>query len=104
MIRVWGEGAIEAVGLGFRPYTATPLDQHVSGRLRVGRMGAGLGDEVVVAVLKAEVPAVEIQCHGGMAAAVSVLDSLERQAYGQAAAGKSLGLITRATTRSRPRH
>ncbi len=77
VIRVWGEGAVEAVGLGFRPYTATPLEKHVSGRLRVGRMGAGLGDEVVVAVLKTEVPAVEIQCHGGVAAALSVLDSLE---------------------------
>ncbi len=78
VIRVWGEGAIEAVGLGFRPYTATPLDKDVSGRLRVGRMGAGLGDEVVVAVLnETEVPAVEIQCHGGVAAVESVLQSLE---------------------------
>ena len=78
VIRIWGEGAIEAVSLGFRPYTATPIDKNASARLRVGRMGAGLGDEVVAVVLKTEVPAVEIQCHGGLAAVESVLDSLER--------------------------
>jgi tRNA modification GTPase len=78
VIRVWGTGVIEALGLCFRPYTATPLRKTTSGRVRVGRMGAGLGDEVVVAVLETQVPAVEIQCHGGAAAVEMVLDSLER--------------------------
>ena len=35
--------------------------------LRLGRIGQGPGDEVVAVVLEAELPAVEIQCHGGAA-------------------------------------
>jgi tRNA modification GTPase len=78
VIRVWGKGAIEAVAVGFRANAAVPLLESEPGRLLIGRMGAGLGDEVVAVVLKTEVPAVELQCHGGTAAVEMVLESLER--------------------------
>jgi tRNA modification GTPase len=78
VIRVWGAGAIEAVGKDFRGSAAVTLAQSVPGRLLLGRMGAGQGDEVVAVVLETEVPAVEIQCHGGNAAVGMVLEALER--------------------------
>ncbi len=77
VIRVWGKGAIEAVAAGFRANAARPLLESEPGRLLLGRMGAGPGDEVVAVVLETEVPAVEIQCHGGTAAVGLVLESLE---------------------------
>ena len=78
VVRVWGAGAVEAVGKAFRAGTARPLGESVPGRLVLGRMGTGLGDEVVAVVLDSAIPAVEIQCHGGPAAVAMVLDSLER--------------------------
>jgi tRNA modification GTPase len=42
----------------------------------VGRVGPGLGDEVVAVILGQEPPQVEIQCHGGHAAVLMVLDTL----------------------------
>ena len=78
MIRVWGKGAIEAVGRGFRAYTARPLEKDTSGRLWSGGWVPGWETKWLSAVLKTEIPAVEIQCHGGMAAVGMVLESLER--------------------------
>ncbi len=78
IIRVWGPGAIEAVETGFRPNAAVPLYGSASGRLLLGRMGSGPGDEAVATVLDTGVPAVEIQCHGGTAAVRMVLESLEK--------------------------
>jgi tRNA modification GTPase len=78
VIRVWGARAIEAVGAGFHANAAIPLEESTPGRLLLGRMGAGLGDEVVAVVLESGIPAVEIQCHGGTAAVSMVLESLER--------------------------
>ena len=80
VIRVWGAGTIEAVGSVFRANAALPLEHSAPGRLFLGRIGAGLGDEVVAAVLNAPIPAVEIQCHGGTAAVAIVLEALERAA------------------------
>ncbi len=78
VIRVWGAGAIEAVSMGFRANAAMRLEESAPGRLVLGRMGAGLGDEVVAVVLKTGIPTVEIQCHGGTAAVGIVVESLER--------------------------
>jgi tRNA modification GTPase len=78
VIRVWGVGAIQAVGSAFRANSGLPLEQSTPGRLLLGRMGAGLGDEAVAVVLETAIPAVEIQCHGGTAAVGMVLESLER--------------------------
>ena len=78
MVRIWGAGAIDLVKELFRPYGTIHLDGSRPGRLRLGRIGAGLGDEVVGAVLATAIPAVELQCHGGTAAVSLVQGSLER--------------------------
>ena len=80
VIRVWGTGAIEAVGSVFRANAAVPLEQCAPGRLLLGHMGAGLGDEVVAVVLDAPIPAIEIQCHGGTAAVAMVVEALQSAA------------------------
>ena len=78
MVRVWGTGAIDLVKEVFRPNGTAHLERSWPGRLRLGRIGAGLGDEVVAAVLETAIPAVELQCHGGTAAVSLVLEALER--------------------------
>jgi tRNA modification GTPase len=40
-------------------------------------VGAGIGDEVVAAILATEIPAIELQCHGGPAAVSLVLRAIE---------------------------
>ncbi len=72
------------------------------GRLRVGRVGSGLGDEVVAVVIEGEPPEVEIQCHGGSAAVALVVEALEAEA-GRGPIGSSLGSGMRAARRSEPR-
>ncbi|MBV8488098.1 MAG: hypothetical protein JO161_07445, partial [Planctomycetaceae bacterium] len=76
VIRVWGRGAVEAADAAFRPARGKGLAQTAKGRLRLGRIGRGLGDEVVAVVLNRDPPAVEIQCHGGAAVQGMVLDAL----------------------------
>jgi tRNA modification GTPase len=44
----------------------------------LGRVGRRLGDEVVAVVLDEHPPAVELQCHGGVAAVEMVIDALEQ--------------------------
>jgi tRNA modification GTPase len=78
VVRVWGAGAIDLVKEVFRPNGAVHLDGSWPGRLRLGRIGAGLGDEVVGAVLETAIPAIELQCHGGTAAVSLVQQALER--------------------------
>lgn len=77
MVRVWGGGALEAANRAFRPAMGRPLAESPRRRPRVGRMGAGLGDEVVAVVLEGEPPEVEVQCHGGLAAVEMVVEALE---------------------------
>jgi tRNA modification GTPase len=77
VIRVWGPSAIAVVDSVFRPVRGKPLAATSPGRLRLGRAGIGLGDEVVAVQLVAEIPTVELQCHGGPAAVGSVVAALE---------------------------
>jgi tRNA modification GTPase len=76
VIRVWGPGAIAAVDSAFRPDRDRPLSGTQVGRPRLGRIGLGLGDEVVVSILPGEPREVEIHTHGGPAALALVLDAL----------------------------
>jgi tRNA modification GTPase len=64
VIRVWGAGALAAASEVFRPHRRPSLADSPAGRLRVGRVGAGAGDEVV-AVHDGDPPFVEIHTHGG---------------------------------------
>lgn len=79
VVRVWGRDAVNLVDQSFRPGSGRPLAKSRPGSLRVGRIGAGLGDEVVVVTTTDTPPQVEIQCHGGCAATQLVLDDLVRQ-------------------------
>ncbi len=75
VVRVWGLGAEEAADAVFRPNRGRPLIETPAGRLRVGRVGSGEGDEVVA--VRLENGEVELQGHGGPAAVRLVLDALE---------------------------
>jgi len=74
--RVWGGGALEVANRVFRPAVGKPLAESPRRRPRFGRVGAGLGDEVVAVVLEGESPEVEVQCHGGSAAVEMVVEAL----------------------------
>ncbi len=76
VVRVWGEGALAVADAAFRPHRGGSLAATPPGRPRVGRVGAGLGDEVVAIVLPGEPAEVEIQGHGGPAAVAMVVDAL----------------------------
>ncbi len=76
VVRVWGRGAVEITDAVFRPARGRTLASTRPGRLRLGRIGGGVGDEVVAVVLDERPPAVEIQCHGGVAAMNLVVDAL----------------------------
>jgi tRNA modification GTPase len=78
VVRVWGPDAIDLTSALFRPQGRLRLDQTAPGRLRLGRIGEALGDEVVAVVLEAAVPTVEVQCHGGAAAVELVVSALEK--------------------------
>ncbi len=78
VVRVWGPRAIEVADLVFRPNGTARLAQSRDGQLRLGRIGKGLGDEVVAVKLQTKPPIVEIQCHGGTAAVALVLEALEK--------------------------
>ncbi len=76
VVRVWGEGALAVADAAFRPHRGGGLAATPAGRPRVGRVGSGVGDEVVAIVLSGSPPEVEIQGHGGPAAITMVLDAL----------------------------
>lgn len=88
VVRVWGPDAIDVANSVFRPYGKLRLAQTASGRLRLGRIGDALGDEVVAVVLEAAVPTVEVQCHGGTAAVELVVSAFEKAGTGAAIVGK----------------
>ncbi len=75
VVRVWGEGAVKLVDSIFRPVTGLSLAATAAGRPRIGRVGAGLGDEVVALVLAGDIESVEIHCHGGPAARSLVMEA-----------------------------
>ena len=77
VLRVWGPRALEVADAVFRPSRGLRLAETRRGRLRIGRIGRGLGDEVVVVVIPSDPPAVEVQCHGGIAAIASVVESFQ---------------------------
>jgi tRNA modification GTPase len=76
VVRVWGRGAVKVADSVFRPATGGRLATTPPARLRLGRVGLGLGDEVVAVVLEGDPPSVEIQCHGGPAPLALVVDAL----------------------------
>ncbi len=75
-LRIWGPGALTAVDSAFRPARGPTLAQGPPGRPRVGRIGSGLGDEVVAVVLGGDPPEVEVQCHGGPGPVALVVEAL----------------------------
>jgi tRNA modification GTPase len=79
VVRVWGAGAVSAADRAFVPARGGPLAASRVGRLRVGRVGLGTGDEVVAVVVEGEPPEVEIQCHGGSAAVGLVIEALRAE-------------------------
>lgn len=89
VIRVWGRDAVGVLDSVFRPARGRPLGETPSGRLRLGRAGIGVGDEVVAVRVEADMPTVEIQCHGGAAAVAAVVGALE--AAGAVRAGRDRG-------------
>ncbi len=76
VVRVWGPEALLVVDAAFRPGKRGRLADSRRGRLRVGRMGTGMGDEVVAVVLAGEPPEVEVHGHGGPAASELVVAAL----------------------------
>src|SRR4051812_44488990 len=77
VLRVWGPGALRVADAAFRPARGPGMAATPPGRLRLGRIGAGVGDEVVAVVLGGEPAEVEIQCHGGPAPVELVMTALE---------------------------
>src|SRR4051794_23591241 len=77
VVRVWGPGAVAIAGAAFRPERGWSLAWSQPGRLRYGRIGAGVGDEVVAVVVGGVNLQVEIHCHGGAAAVAMVVQALE---------------------------
>ena len=77
-VRVWGRDALDIASAAFRPMRdgGRTLAETLPNRLRVGRIGAGLGDEVVAVVVGLDPPEVEIQCHGGSVAVDLVVAAL----------------------------
>src|SRR5206468_2416550 len=71
-------GALAVADAVFRPARGARLAETPTGRLRLGRIGDGLGDEVVAVVVEGEPPGpeVEIHCHGGPAAVGLVVAAL----------------------------
>ena len=77
VVRVWGVDADAVVDAVFRPLRGRSLSDTLPGRLRLGRAGIGVGDEVVAVRIPSAVPTLEIHCHGGTAALETVIRALE---------------------------
>src|SRR4051794_9895788 len=73
VVQLWGGNAVGVADSVFRPARGGPLATTPPGRLRLGRIGRGVGDEVVAVRLDTENPSVEIQCHGGSHALAMVI-------------------------------
>lgn len=80
VLKAWGPCAIELADRVFRPAFGARLIDTAPGRSRLGRIGAGTGDEVVVSIDDpndiqidkmsdgCSYESVEVHCHGGAAA------------------------------------
>jgi len=79
VLRLWGAGSLEAADAAFRPAAGRRLAETPPARPRFGRLGAGLGDEVVAVVIDDQPAGVEIQCHGGSAAVAMVVEALRAE-------------------------
>lgn len=83
-IAVWGPDALRIVGALFQPASGRPLAERAPGAIAVGRWPAGPssdapGEELVVC--RRADDELEIHCHGGVAAAESILLSLESRGF-----------------------
>ncbi|MGO9463797.1 MAG: GTPase [Isosphaeraceae bacterium] len=78
VVRVAGPGSVRVADAVFRPHRGVGLARTAPGRIRLGRIGRGTGDEVVAIVLDEQPPALELQCHGGSAAVEMVIVALEQ--------------------------
>jgi tRNA modification GTPase len=80
VIRVWGPGAIAVASRVFRPRKGSAFLGTSPGRMRLGRMGDGIGDDVIALIVPAEhlglSEEVEVQCHGGPVAVEIVIQAL----------------------------
>jgi tRNA modification GTPase len=76
VVRVWGADALQVVDAAFRPARGTRLAESSRERPLLGRLGTGLGDEVVAVIVGKEPPEVEVHCHGGAGAVGLVIESL----------------------------
>jgi tRNA modification GTPase len=77
VVQLWGGNAVGVADSVFRPVRGVRLAVTPPGRLRLGRVGRGVGDEVVAVRLGTEPPSVEIQCHGGAGALRLVIEALQ---------------------------
>ncbi len=76
VVRVWGVDAVGLAGRAFRPRSGPGLAATLEGRPRLGRVGDGIGDEVVALVVPGVAPEVEVHAHGGRAAIATVVAAL----------------------------
>jgi tRNA modification GTPase len=100
VVRVWGTAAVDVVDSAFRPNRGVGLSHSPGVGPRFGRIGQGLGDEVVVVVLDGERPEVEVQCHGGPAAVQTVLTALVAAGARRASAGRWATRVSRTSIRA----
>ncbi len=77
-IAVRGPSALEAVDLHFHAAAGKRLDAYPLGRIVFGRWEHATGDTEQLVVCRRNSEEVEIHCHGGNAAAESILEQLER--------------------------
>src|SRR4051794_17663394 len=77
VVQLWGSNAVGVADSVFRPARGDRLSTTPPGRLRLGRIGRGVGDEVVAVRLGHEPTVVEIQCHGGSRAVTMVIEVLQ---------------------------
>jgi tRNA modification GTPase len=73
-LRIEGPGAVDAVQSGFLAHSGRTLADSPADQIVVGRFGGEQGEEVVVR--RCNDGAVELHCHGGVAAVAMIEDSL----------------------------
>jgi tRNA modification GTPase len=78
VIRIGGPDGLLVADTVFRPVSGGPLAESATGDLRLGRIGAGMGDEVVAVIVRRSPPEVEFQSHGGPTATALVLNAVRK--------------------------